>query len=116
MYFSDEIELGNVSSLDTPTGEGYPQERVFTPDRKVYADLRSVRREEFYKAAAAGIAAAAIFAVHPEDYRGESAVRHAGRLYAVVRSYENGKEVELTCKNLTTTPGAIPDKGASHAI
>lgn len=105
MYYSDKIELGTVSTVDTPTGEGYPGPREFTPVRTVYADLRSVRREEFYKAAAAGKAAAAIFAVHPEDYRGETAIRYRGRLYDVLRSYAKGGEVELTCRNLSTAPG-----------
>lgn len=107
MYYSDEIELGHVSSVDTPGGERYPGKQGFVPVCKAWADLRSVRREEFYKAAAAGKAAAAIFAVHPEDYHGETCLRHHGRLYDVMRTYDKGNEIELTCRNLTVTPGVV---------
>ena len=97
MYFSDEVELGTIQCA--PTAEGYPGESTFVPVRTVYADLRSVRRDEFYKAAAAGLAVAAIFAVHMEDYGGETTVRWNGKLYSVVRSYQAGCSVELTCKD-----------------
>lgn len=98
MYWSDEIELGRMVPA---SAFGYPGERVFAAARRVYADKRSVRREEFYKAAAAGKAAAALFAVHREDWAEETTLRHGGVLYNIERSYAAGSDVELTCSVLS---------------
>lgn len=102
MYWSDEIELGRMVAANAG---GYPGQRVFAPSRQVYADLRSVRRDEFYKAAAAGKAATALFVVHSEDWAGETTVRHGGTLYNIERSYTMGSDVELTCSVLSVGEG-----------
>ena len=68
------------------------------PERKVYAELRSVGRTEFYAAQQAKKRVDKIFRLRVADYRNESIVRHEDTSYDVVRTYRTGSDfIELTC-------------------
>jgi SPP1 family predicted phage head-tail adaptor len=64
----------------------------------VLCDLRSVGRNEFYSAAAAGMAPEMVFIMHPYEYSGEQQVIFEDVRYQVIRTYSgNDEEIELTC-------------------
>ena len=93
MYFSDRITLR--AATKTLSGGSYTTTYV---DTTVWADKRSVRRQEFYSALAAGRSADVVFAVHADDYADQTEVTYDGQNYKVLRSYQTGPdEVELTC-------------------
>ena len=93
MYYSDRITLRAVS--ETLTGGAYTASNT---DTVVWADRRSVKRQEFYSALAAGRSADIVFAVNADDYKNQTVVVYGGLVYSVMRSYQTSPdEVELTC-------------------
>lgn len=67
-------------------------------DTTVYADIKSVKRTEFYQASAAGVRADYSFIVNADEYAGQMLVLLDGVTYKVVRAYQTGLgRVELTC-------------------
>lgn len=70
----------------------------------VLCGLRSVGRNEFYGAAAAGLRPEITFVVHGYEYNGEQSVRWEGRTYKVLRTYAVGmEETELTCERVVNS-------------
>lgn len=97
MYFSDRVEL--CEDQHTPNKNGYPEHDY--PGREVWADVQSVKRDEFYKSMAAGLTLTLTIVVHAEDYNSEPVVKFEGRLYSVQRAYRKGLgEIELICKDI----------------
>lgn len=93
MYFSDRITLRAVTS--TLAGGIYVDTNV---DKVVWADKRSVKRQEFYSALAAGRSADVVFGVHADDYSDQTIVLYNNLTYKVMRSYQTSPdEIELTC-------------------
>lgn len=76
-------------------------ERKTQTERRVYAEVLSVTRAEFYQAAAAGIKADCVFRLRAGEYRGEEQLRRGEARYAVVRSYcADGEWTELTARRI----------------
>lgn len=93
MYYSDRLTLRTVTK--TLANGAYTTTYA---DKEVWADRRSVKRQEFYSALAAGRSADIVFAVHADDYANQTEVTYDGQSYKVLRSYQTGPdEVELTC-------------------
>ena len=70
-----------------------------TEGREVTAQIVSVRRTEFYAAAAAGMKPAAVFIVSEADYCDEVFLIHEEKRYRVIRTYRlSGRKIELTCE------------------
>jgi SPP1 family predicted phage head-tail adaptor len=93
LYFSDRITLRAVTS--TLTNGIYVDANT---DTEVWADKRSVKRQEFYSALAAGRSADIVFGVHADDYSNQSVVVYNNLIYKVLRSYQTSPdEIELTC-------------------
>lgn len=93
MYYSDRLTLRTV----TKTLANGAYTTTYT-DKEVWADRRSVKRQEFYSALAAGRSADIVFAVHADDYANQTEVTYDGQSYKVLRSYQTWlDEVELTC-------------------
>lgn len=67
-------------------------------ERTVWADRKSPTRSEFYAANQVGIDLTDTFAVHVEDYHDETQLVWHGDAYSIVRAYERGDVVELSCK------------------
>lgn len=95
MSWSDVVYLVN----DEPTldDEGFPVGGEGT-SRKVFANRKSVKSNEYYAAKQSGIALSLIFEIRDVDYQGETIVKYKTDTYEVERSYEKGEFVELTCK------------------
>lgn len=94
MRFRDEIALIEVGR--TQGENGYPVE---TECRKeVFADVRSVKRSEFYKSLQAGLELSAAFLLRICDYEGQTRIEYEGKRYDVERVYTgDGELVELNC-------------------
>lgn len=94
MYFSDSITLRKV----TNTLDSYGDATYSYTDTVVFADIKSVTRQEFYSASQAGIKVDIVFAVHAEDYTDQTIVTYGSTYYNVVRAFKKGGGVvELNC-------------------
>lgn len=88
--------------------DGFPQEQEYKAD--IYAEERSVARQEFYEAMRTGIQAKMILSVRIEDFElsrheeeGHAAyarkLKYQGEIYDIIRAYKTGKaKMELTCR------------------
>jgi SPP1 family predicted phage head-tail adaptor len=93
LYYSDRLTLRTVTK--TLANGAYTTTHS---DKEVWADRRSVKRQEFYSALAAGRSADIVFAVNADDYKNQTVVVYGGLVYSVMRSYQTSPdEVELTC-------------------
>ena len=85
------------STVTVPNATGLAVE---TPtDTQVFADVQSVRRQEFYAANAAGNSVEIVFIINADEYGGQMDVIYNGAAYTVVRSYQKGLgRIELNCQ------------------
>jgi SPP1 family predicted phage head-tail adaptor len=69
---------------------------VITLDgRTVYAELRSIRQNEYFAAQAQGLKPQYCFVVREFEWNGEDTLTYDGRKYAVYRVYKTGDNIEL---------------------
>lgn len=95
--YNDIIELGQISFSRNSIG----QETENTEWRRVYADVRSVHRTEFYSAAMANIRPNVVFAMADNyEYNDERVIRWNGKTYDVIRTYagRSGTEIEIVAE------------------
>lgn len=65
----------------------------------ILCDIKSISRDEFYKAAQAGLKPSITFIVHNFEYNGQKKVKFEGQEYTVLRAYATGtEEIELYCE------------------
>lgn len=65
--------------------------------RTVFAEVKSVRMSEFYKALDDGIEPAYVFVLTDyADYNGEKVCEYNGTRYRIVRAYTKDQRIELT--------------------
>ena len=74
--------------------------------RKVYANKKSVRQSEFYQGASAGLKPELVFEIRSIELGDEEYIRFNGKMYTIIRTYENGENIELTA---TTFAGVDVD-------
>ena len=65
--------------------------------RKIYANKKSVRSQEFHMAKQQGITLSYMFEIRTNEYKGEETLIHNGNEQTVYRSYEKGEFIELIC-------------------
>ncbi|MCL2080239.1 MAG: phage head closure protein [Oscillospiraceae bacterium] len=99
MNWCDVITL--VSETNVIDDEGFSA-NARAKKRRVFANVKSATRTEFYAAKQSGVTIAVTFEVMAVDYKGERIVEssHSGktRRYRVVRDYPIGGEIyELNC-------------------
>jgi len=67
-------------------------------ERQIYCDKKSIKRTEFYQAAAVGLQPESVFEMRIIDYEGEKLLTYEGDEYNVIRSYSPSIEtIELIC-------------------
>lgn len=94
MLYRDTARL--ISTVAIEDAEGY--ETVRESAEEVFVDVRSVRREEFYRSMQAGVELTIAFDVRCCDYAGQKRLEYDGRQYRVVRTFsQDGEIVELNC-------------------
>ena len=85
---------------DDPTPHGVFETRTRT-ERRVFCTVRSVSSADYWRAKSSGLAPEKVFVLSDLiDYNGEMLIRHgegqAARYYNVMRTYANGRELEIT--------------------
>lgn len=97
MLFRDIINLISVTRTQNAIGD-----IISTPTvRQVYANKKSVKRAEFYQAAAVGLKPELMFEIRSVEYQGEKKLSHEGTEYHILRTYTKNDEItELVCSGL----------------
>lgn len=72
--------------------------RVTGTPRRVFGHRSSISQTEFYGSQQAGFELACRVTLWAIDYRGEQRLSCGGTNYRVVRTYDSGDTVELTCE------------------
>jgi SPP1 family predicted phage head-tail adaptor len=68
-------------------------------EREVYADIKSIGMSEFYQAQAVGLKPEIKFILADyEDYQNEKTVKYNDIEYSILRTYRDGRKLEITCK------------------
>jgi SPP1 family predicted phage head-tail adaptor len=97
MRWSDIIKLVDVSYSENSLGDITETKT----ERQVYANKSSVKRSEFYQAAATGLKPETVFEIRLIDYEGETKLTYEGDEYNVIRTYsKDGEIIELICNRL----------------
>lgn len=73
---------------------------IKTPtEKEVFCVVKSISQTEFYQAQAAGLKPEIKFVLaNSVDYDGEKTLKHDLKIYEVIRTYQNGEQLEITCK------------------
>ena len=85
---------------DDPTPHGVFETRQRS-EKRVFCTVRSVSSADYWRAKSSGLAPEKVFVLSDLiDYNGEMLIRHGegteARYYNVVRTYANGRELEIT--------------------
>lgn len=76
-------------------------ELVVENKKEIFCKVKSISRNEFYKASAGGFKPSLIFVIHSFEYENEEKVEFDGIIYNVIRTYmANTEEIELTCEKV----------------
>lgn len=112
MRFCEEIVLIDAAG-DAADADGYA---VKTETRTLaFADVKSVRRSEFYESMRAGVKMAAAFEIRACDYSGQQCVAYDGRRYQVERTYtKTGEMIELNCSEIKKEAAKCERKPENH--
>lgn len=72
----------------------------YEPTNYAFANRKAVRQSEFYQAHALGLRPEKTFEVMAIDYNGEDFLRHDGKEYKVLRTYDKGEKIEIICEGV----------------
>ena len=93
MLFSDVVYLQTTTTTKNKLGD-----KITKPsERMVFANKKSIKQSEFYQAQASGFKPELTFEIHISEYNDESELRYIEKTYRIIRTYENGETLELTC-------------------
>jgi SPP1 family predicted phage head-tail adaptor len=102
MLFRDVLNLIAVSISQNEIGDFVEVKN----DRQIFANKKSIRQNEFYQAAVAGLRPELMFEVRTSEYQDERKLSYNGKEYTIIRSYDkNGEITELICSGLVN--GAV---------
>ena len=68
--------------------------------KMVFANFKAVRQSEFYQAHALGLKPDKTFEIRSIEYDGEDYVKHKGKNYSVLRTYDKGEIMEIVCEGV----------------
>lgn len=89
-----------VASIYSQNNEGVISEQV--TERKVYADVVSVTRSEWFEGARIGLNPELSFRMFAPDYNGEKILKFNDRYYSIYRTYMGRNDIlELYCQRRT---------------
>lgn len=93
MPWNDVVDLITVSH--SKDANVFVNETV----RTVYANKKSVMRNEFYQAIANGLKPTVTFEIHSFEYEDEQKLRHDGKDYLIIRTFSKDDDMlELICQ------------------
>jgi head-tail adaptor len=93
--FSDVVNLTSIT--EGTDAEGFPA-NVEVTRNNIFANKMPVHSAEFYQASQAGFTIQSLFQIRSIDYEGEESLTHNNEPYEVVRTYDKGEFVELSCE------------------
>lgn len=97
MTYDNELTLISQTCTEDEIGNQIPVET----ETVILCAVKSVARNEFYNAAAAGLKPVLVFIVHGYEYAGQTLVKFNGIRYKVIRTYTTDfEELELTCERV----------------
>lgn len=97
MIYADVITL--IAETTTQDADGY--QRTTETAAEVYANVKSVKRSEFYEALRSGITETIVFEIFAHDYDKQRLIDYGGTRYKVERVYQTTLDrVELTCSEV----------------
>jgi SPP1 family predicted phage head-tail adaptor len=68
-------------------------------ERRVWADIKTATRSEFYQAQTAGMKAEFAITMWAHEYHGEERIEHGREAYEVIRSFiAKNDYIELVCR------------------
>ena len=92
---SEVIWLIEIDDIRTEMGGRKP---MLASEQKVFAEKKSVRASEFYQAYQSGLEVSVVFKIWSKEYGAQRVIKHNERYYTVVRTYEIGEFLEITCR------------------
>lgn len=94
--FKDVISLIEVEKEKNSSG-GFTSK--VTSEKTVLAEGKSTRQSEFYQAMQVDLRVIKTFVIYSLDYNEERVIKSQDdKYYTVVRTYENGEFIELSCQ------------------
>lgn len=92
--FKDVIELITVDTTENTIGDSVENKTY----RQVYANKKAVRQSEYYQAMNNGLKPKLMFVIRSIEYSNEESLRYNGKEYSIIRTYDKGEKIELTCQ------------------
>lgn len=94
MLWREVVTLISTTSATNAAGTS-----ITTPtSRDVFANKKSIGRNEFYQAAATGLKPQLMFEIRAIDFSDEQTLGYNGKSYVIIRTYtKNDEIIELTC-------------------
>lgn len=89
--FKDVIELVNITYVKNEDEEQIEQETK----REVFANVKSVYQNEFFKASTSGLKPSKLFSIRLSEYDNEEVILHESKRYSIYRTYERGELIDL---------------------
>lgn len=87
-----------LKTKDKLDADGYKIGTEILSECEVFAEEKSITREEYFKAMQSGVSAVIAFSVDRDDYDGEDALDYNGERYYIYRTYSaNIYDIELMC-------------------
>lgn len=92
-HFDERIKLRAVTTTNVG---GFPQ--TYISETSIWADKKSVKRTEYYQAAAAGKKIDVVLAVNAIDFNDQTELEYNNAIYNIERTYQVKNDiVELSC-------------------
>ncbi|HEL1640799.1 phage head-tail adapter protein [Streptococcus suis] len=76
------------------------QETFVDKETEISCNKRSLTRSEYYFASQSGMRPSMVLEVHNFEYDGQKFLLFEGCKYKVLKTFENGDNVELTCEEV----------------
>lgn len=93
-----------ISSQKTVDDDGFEIDEPGAK-RKVFANKKSIRSQEFHMAKQEGVTLSYMFEVRTLEYDGQDTLMYNGKEYNIYRTYEKGEFIELICQRESVNHG-----------
>jgi SPP1 family predicted phage head-tail adaptor len=95
MLYRDVVDL--LVLIDARDTDGFST-LVEKERSTVFANKKSIRGSEFYQASQNGITLELMFEIRSCDYGGQRFLEFENKRYEIVRTYDKGETIELSCQ------------------
>jgi len=92
--FKDVINLISVTNTVNDGGDTIQVETA----REVYANKKSIKQSEFYRAFTVGLKLECTFEIYSFEYAAERKLTYENKAYNIIRTFEKGDFIELICE------------------